>query len=30
MVKTMNEKVLRTLEYTKIIDKLTEKASSEP
>ena len=26
----MNEKVLRTLEYTKIIDKLTEKASSEP
>ncbi len=26
----MNEKVLRTLEYTKIIDKLTERASSEP
>ena len=26
----MNEKVLRTLEYTKITDKLTEKASSEP
>ena len=26
----MNEKVLRTLEYTKIIEKLTEKASSEP
>ncbi len=26
----MNEKVLRTLEYNKIIDKLTDKASSEP
>lgn len=26
----MNEKVLRTLEYTKIIDRLTDKASSEP
>lgn len=26
----MNEKVLRTLEYTKIIDKLTDKAGSEP
>lgn len=26
----MNEKVLRTLEYNKIIDMLTEKASSEP
>ena len=26
----MNEKVLQTLEYYKIIDKLTEKAGSEP
>lgn len=26
----MNEKVLRTLEYNKIIDRLTEKATSEP
>ena len=26
----MNEKALRTLEYTKIIDLLTEKATSEP
>ena len=26
----MNEKVLRTLEYTKIIDTLTDKAGSEP
>ncbi len=26
----MNEKVLRTLEYTKMIDKLTDKAGSEP
>ena len=26
----MNEKVLKTLEYNKIIDQLTEKASCEP
>ena len=26
----MNAKVLKTLEYTKIIDMLTEKASSDP
>ena len=26
----MNQKVLKTLEYNKIIDMLTEKADSEP